>query len=202
MAEEALVVVDVQNDFCPGGALGVPEGDQVVPVLNAYMARFAEAGLPIYVSRDWHPEVTTHFEAHGGPWPPHCVQGTPGAEFHPDLELPDDAIVVTKGEDPEEDAYSAFHASTDEGESFGERLRRDGVTRLFVGGLATDYCVRASALDARTAGLDVVLLVDASRGVDVEPGDSERAIEEMRAAGVELATLETIQIKGTENRDS
>ncbi|MCM8750450.1 nicotinamidase [Thermomicrobiaceae bacterium CFH 74404] len=196
MAERraALLVVDVQNDFVPGGALPVPEGDRVVPVLNEYIRRFREAGLPVYFSRDWHPERTRHFKEFGGAWPPHCVQGTPGAEFHPELEVPTDAVVITKGADPEEDAYSAFQGRTPEGESFAERLRRDGVTDLYVGGLATDYCVRASALDALAAGLKVTVLVDAVRGVDVQPGDSERALAELRDRGAETATLETLQL--------
>jgi len=196
MANEkaALLVVDVQNDFLPGGALGVPEGHVVIPVLNEYLRRFAEAGLPIYASRDWHPEETSHFQEFGGPWPPHCVQGTSGAEFHPDLELPPSTVLITKGTDPEEDAYSAFHGTTDEGESLADRLQRDGVTHLYIGGLATDYCVRASALDARRLGLEVTLLIDASRGVDVQEGDSERAIEEMTAHGVKLGTLETVEL--------
>ncbi len=188
----ALLVVDVQNDFCPGGALAVPEGDRVVPALNEYIARFAAAELPVYASRDWHPARTTHFKEFGGVWPPHCIQGTPGAEFHPDLRLPPGATVLSKGMGEREDAYSAFQATTPEGEPFAERLRRDGVTHLYVGGLATDYCVRASALDARRLGLAVTLLADASRGVDVRPGDSERAVAEMREAGVEIGTLETV----------
>lgn len=194
MAQEkaGLLVVDVQNDFCPGGALAVPEGDRVVPVLNEYMARFAAAGLPVYASRDWHPPRTRHFKEFGGAWPPHCIQNTPGAEFHPELRLPANAVIITKGSDPEEDAYSAFQAKTPDGQPFLERLRADGVTHLYIGGLATDYCVRASALDARRHGLAVTLLVDAIRGVDVNPGDSERAIEEMREAGVELGTLDTV----------
>ncbi|MDI3341202.1 MAG: bifunctional nicotinamidase/pyrazinamidase [Sphaerobacter sp.] len=187
-----LLVVDVQNDFCPGGALAVPEGHRVVPVLNEYLRRFAAAGLPIYASRDWHPEHTRHFQAHGGPWPPHCVQGTPGAAFHPDLELPPSTVIVTKGSDPEEDAYSAFHGRTPEGEPLAERLRRDGVTHLYIGGLATDYCVRASALDALDMGLAVTVLTDAIRGVEVQPGDSQRAIEEMAARGATFGTLESV----------
>lgn len=197
MAERraALLVVDVQNDFVPGGALPVPEGDRVVPVLNEYIRRFREAGLPVYFSRDWHPERTKHFKEYSGAWPPHCVQGTPGAEFHPQLEVPADAVIITKGADPEEDAYSAFQGRTPEGEAFAERLRRDGVTDLYVGGLATDYCVRASTLDALKQGLRVTVLLDAVRGVDVQPGDSERALAEMREAGAATATLETLQVE-------
>lgn len=196
MAEKraGLLVVDVQNDFVPGGALPVPEGDRVVPVLNEYVRRFRAAGLPVYFSRDWHPEQTKHFAAYGGAWPPHCVQGTWGAEFHPDLDVPPEAVIVTKGADPEEDAYSAFQGRTRDGETFVERLRRDGVEHLYVGGLATDYCVRASVLDALKAGFRVTVLVDAIRGVDVRPGDSERALAEMREAGADTATLETVRI--------
>jgi nicotinamidase/pyrazinamidase len=186
---DALVLVDVQNDFCPGGSLAVPEGDRVVPVLNRYIGRFAEAGAPIFVSRDWHPARTKHFQAFGGVWPPHCVQGTPGAAFHAQLELPRGALVVSKGMDPEQDAYSAFQAEDDGGAPFASALETRGVRRLFVGGLATDYCVKATVLDARHQGLDVVVLADAVRAVDVKPGDGERAIDEMRAAGARLATL-------------
>jgi nicotinamidase/pyrazinamidase len=184
---DALLVVDLQNDFCPGGALGVAGGDAVVPVLNDYARAFADAGAPVLASRDWHPTRTRHFRAWGGPWPPHCVQGTRGAEFHPGLALPPSARVFSKGMDPESDAYSAFQAEGEDGTPLPEALRRLGVRRLFVGGLATDYCVKATALDARRAGLDVVLLEDAVRAVDVAPGDGERALDEMQAAGVRRA---------------
>jgi nicotinamidase/pyrazinamidase len=182
----ALLVVDVQNDFCPGGALVVPRGDEVVPALNRVVADAAAAGAPVYASRDWHPAVTTHFKEYGGPWPPHCVQGTPGAAFHPDLKLPPSAIVITKGEDPQHPGYSAFDGRTADGRSLLDELRARGVNHLIVGGLATDYCVRQSVLDARRHGFDVTLLEDAVKGVEVTPGDSERAIEEMRAAGVRV----------------
>jgi nicotinamidase/pyrazinamidase len=191
MPDRALLLVDVQNDFCPGGALPVAEGDRVVPVLNEYIARFAERGLPVYASRDWHPAETSHFKAWGGPWPPHCVQNTTGAEFHPGLALPPDAVVVSKGMDPSRDSYSAFQASEREGGGtpLDESLRRRGVRTLYVGGLATDYCVRASVLDARRAGFEVVLLEDAVRGIDVKPGDVQRALGEMTQAGARTATL-------------
>ncbi len=188
-ARDALLVVDVQNDFCPGGALGVRDGDAVVPVLNRYVQRFRAAGAPVYFTRDWHPPVTRHFAAYGGPWPPHCVQGTPGAEFHPALAVPRDAVVVSKGMDPAEDAYSAFQARSADGQPLPALLAARGVRRLYVGGLATDYCVRATARDALAAGLGVVVLRDAVRAVDVEPGDGERALEEMREAGAREATL-------------
>jgi len=180
------MVVDVQNDFCPGGSLAVPEGDQVVPVLNKVIARFVGSGAWIYASRDWHPAETKHFQAWGGPWPPHCIQGTRGAEFHPDLKLPKAATIISKGMDPEKDSYSAFHGIDPNGATLATALRHRGVKRLFVGGLATDYCVKFTALDARKEGLEVFLLEDASRGVEVNPGDTSKAIEEMKAAGITI----------------
>jgi nicotinamidase/pyrazinamidase len=179
----ALLVVDVQNDFCPGGALPVPDGHRVVTALNLHIARAVEQGMPVYASRDWHPPVTTHFAPYGGTWPVHCVRGTPGAEFHPQLRLPEAAAVVTKGESPDSHGYSAFEGRTAEGVPLPEELRQRGITRLFVGGLATDYCVRHSVLDALAAGLEVQLLQDAIAGVDVQPGDAAKALAEMRARG-------------------
>ena len=183
---DALVIVDVQNDFCPGGALGVSEGDRVVAPLNACAGRFAAAGAPVFASRDWHPARTSHFKEWGGPWPPHCVQGTPGAEFHPDLRLPAGTTIVSKGSDPDEDAYSCFQACDDAGRRFADVLRAAGVRRLVVGGLATDYCVKATALDARRAGFEVVVLADAMRAVDLQPGDGARAVAEMEAVGARV----------------
>lgn len=186
---DALVIVDVQNDFCPGGSLAVPEGDRVVPVLNAYIERFESVKAPVFASRDWHPPVTRHFRTHGGAWPPHCVQGTGGAEFHPDLRLPADVVVVSKGMDPEEDAYSSFQGQDAGGTPFTAALGQRGVRRLFVGGLATDYCVKATVLDALGQGFEVVVLEDAIRAVDVGPGDGQRAIEAMRAAGARVTPV-------------
>jgi nicotinamidase/pyrazinamidase len=183
---DALLIVDVQNDFCPGGALAVPDGGRVVPVLNRYAERFARAGAPVVASRDWHPERTRHFRAWGGAWPPHCVQGTAGAAFHPELELPPSTVVASKGMDPESDAYSAFEATTADGRPLDALLLERGVSRLFVGGLATDYCVKATVLEARRRGFDVVVLEDAVRAVDVSPGDGARALDEMRAAGARV----------------
>jgi len=190
----ALIVVDVQRDFCPGGALPVPKGDQVVPVLNEYARRFWEKGHPVYASRDWHPRRTTHFREFGGAWPAHCVQGEPGAEFHPDLRLPEGTIVVSKGTGPEEDAYSAFQARGPAGEPLADLLRREGVDHVYVGGLATDYCVRATVLDALRNGFAATFLVDASRGVNLEPGDAEEAIADMVRAGADVATLERLDL--------
>jgi nicotinamidase/pyrazinamidase len=187
---DALVAVDVQNDFCPGGALGVREGDRVVPVLNRYIARFRQSGAPVFLTRDWHPAKTAHFRAYGGVWPPHCVQGTPGAAFHPALEVPAEAVIVSKGMDPEEDAYSAFQAVDREGRAFPAVLEARGIRRLFLGGLATDYCVKETTLDAARRGFAVVVLADAIRAVDLTPGDGERAIAAMRDAGASFVTLD------------
>lgn len=194
MADTALLIVDVQNDFCPGGALPVPEGDKVVPVLNRAIQRMGIEGALIIASRDWHPAKSTHFAAYGGQWPVHCVQSTEGAAFHPDLRLTEGAIVVSKGMGETEDAYSAFDARTDDGKPLDEVLRQRGVKRLIVGGLATDYCVRGSVLDALEHGYEVVVLRDAVRGVDVQPGDSEKALAEMQSRGAKLVTLEEVSL--------
>lgn len=174
----ALIIVDVQNDFCPGGALAVPEGDQVVPVLNDYIRLFQEKRAPIYATRDWHPADHISFKEQGGIWPPHCVQGTDGAAFHPALTLPDDAAIISKGSDSKEEAYSGF-----QGTGLGARLKRQGIRRLFIGGLATDYCVKSTVLDALGEGFETVLLRDAAKGVEVKTGDTERALSEMEEAG-------------------
>jgi nicotinamidase/pyrazinamidase len=189
---DALVMVDVQNDFCPGGALAVPEGDAVVPVLNRCAERFAARGAAVFASRDWHPARTRHFAAYGGVWPPHCVQGTPGAELHAGLALPAGAHLVSKGMDPEEDAYSCFQARAEAGGDFATLLATREIRRLFVGGLATDYCVKATVLDALRAGLAVVVLQDAVRAVDVKPGDGARALAELAAAGAASAQLDEV----------
>lgn len=192
-ARDALVIVDLQNDFCPGGALGVAGGDAVVPVLNRYAERFARAGAPVFASRDWHPAETTHFKAHGGVWPPHCVQDTPGAAFHPALALPAGTEVVSKGMDPAEDAYSCFQAETSDGMPFAAALGEHGVARLFIGGLATDYCVRFTVVDGTREGFEVVVLTDAIAAVDLAPGDGDKALDEMRAAGARMIRLDDLE---------
>jgi nicotinamidase/pyrazinamidase len=180
----ALLVVDVQNDFCPGGSLAVKDGDDVVPVLNEYIRKFSEHGLTIYATRDWHPEKTNHFAEYGGPWPPHCVMGTRGAKFHPDLRLPETAIIMSKGTQPDEDAYSAFHARDAEGRTLEASLDENGIKSVYIGGLTTEYCVKDTVLDALHKEFQAVLLEDAVRGVEGHPGDSSRAIEEMVRSGV------------------
>ena len=182
----ALLIVDVQNDFCAGGALEVRGGDEVVPVLNRLADRAAALGWPVYASRDWHPANSRHFKIHGGAWPVHCVAGTKGARLHPDLRLPTGTMIITKGTGPDDDGYSAFEGEVPGRGPFIDDLRARGVTHLVVGGLATDYCVRNNVLDALRHGLAVVLVEDAIRAVDVAPGDGQRALDEMRAAGAEV----------------
>ena len=175
---DALVVVDVQNDFCPGGALAVTDGDAVVPVLNEHIVAAQQAGSIVVASRDWHPEDHCSFDAQGGPWPRHCVRDTEGSAFHPDLKLPDDVLVVSKGKATDRDNYSAFDDT-----GLADTLHKRGVERVWVGGLAQDVCVRATVLDACDAGFETHLIAEATRPVDLNPGDGERAIEAMRAAG-------------------
>lgn len=179
----ALVVVDIQNDFCPGGALAVSNGDKVVPVLNKYIQLFRKAGAPIFYTRDWHPQDHSSFKSQGGPWPPHCVQGTDGAKFHPDLIPPAPGEVISKADEKDE-AYSFF-----QGTDMAERLRRQGITTLLVGGLATDYCLRETVLDGLKFGFRVYHLDDASKGVNVRPDDSDRALQEMVSKGAKRITV-------------
>ena len=193
---KALVIVDVQNDFCQGGTLAVVDGDRVVAPLARLATRFAAAGLPVFASRDWHPPDTAHFKDAGGPWPAHCVRDTFGAALHPDLVLPPEAVLLSKGVDPQADGYSAFEARDDGGRDLAELLAAAGVDQVCVGGLATDYCVRATVLEALARGLGVCLLTDAVAGVNVQPGDAQRAVEEMVAAGAQLTTTDQVGLNG------
>src|SRR4051812_22297735 len=186
MAKAALLLVDVQKDFCPGGALAAPGGDQIIAALNRHIADARERNMPVYASRDWHPAVTTHFKEYGGQWPAHCVQETAGAQFHADMKLPADTVVISKGEDPARPGYSAFDGQTSDGKTLLHDLRDRQVTRLYVGGIATDYCVKATAIDGAEAGLDVCVLRDAVTGIDVRPGDVDRALEDMSRSGVQI----------------
>lgn len=191
----ALLVVDVQRDFCVGGALAVPGGDRVIPPLNALATRLDHLDVPIYASRDWHPPQSTHFQPYGGPWPVHCVADTAGAAFHPALALPERTVIVNKGQAPATDGYSAFEGQTAHGVRFEQELRNGKIARLIVGGLATDYCVAQSVLDARRLGFQVTVVTDAIAGVDQEAGDSARALDRMRAAGAELRVSEEIELE-------
>jgi nicotinamidase/pyrazinamidase len=186
MPQDALIIVDVQNDFCPGGALPVDEGDQVIPVLNRLISEFERVDATVIATRDWHPERTVHFNTQGGLWPPHCVQGTGGAEFHSKLALGPHTIIMSKGIEENADSYSGFDGADARGNRLADLLRQRGVMRVFVGGLATDYCVKHTAFDALRHGFQVVVLEDAVRGVDVRPGDSQRALDEMKLAGAEV----------------
>jgi nicotinamidase/pyrazinamidase len=180
-----ILLVDPQVDFFPGGALGVADGDQIVAPINALLARHPRA--PLFASRDWHPSSTRHFKERGGTWPPHCVQGTRGAAFHEGLDM-QRALVLDKGTDPEDDAgYSAFEAHKD-GVSLAAALTNRGVDVLLIAGLATDYCVKASVLGALDRGIETLVLLSGIRAVNLEPGDGERAIAEMRARGALFVT--------------
>jgi len=173
---DAVIAVDVQNDFCPGGRLAVDGGDTVVAVLNRWIAAAQRAGAVVAVSRDWHPPEHVSFEQRGGPWPVHCVRNTEGGRLHPDLQLPDTIVLVSKGRSRDRDQYSAFDRT-----ELATTLNRCGVERLVVGGLARDVCVRQTVLDACEAGFKVHLLLAATRPVD--PDDGRRAVDEMRDAG-------------------
>jgi len=178
-----LLVVDVQRDFCPGGTLAVKGGDKVVPRLNKVIEAFTGASLPIFFTRDWHPPNHLSFVAEGGIWPPHCVKGTLGAEFHPKLRVPWGAVIISKGTIAGSEAYSAF-----QGTDLGKRLKELGTEEVLVGGLATEYCVKESALDALVAGLKVKVLRDGVRGVNLRNDDSELALKEVVARGARLIT--------------
>ena len=179
--KKALIVVDVQNDFCPGGSLAVAHGDEVVAPLNKLMKEVLDRGEPVYKTRDWHPEKTKHFQDYGGTWPVHCVQNTRGAEFHPNLIDDPRVTVISKGFDESADGYSGF-----DGTQLAQQLRDEGVEEVWVGGLATDYCVKATVIDARKEGFRVKALADAMRPVNVNADDGAKALEEMSAAGAEI----------------
>jgi len=176
---DALMVEDVQLDFCPGGALPVEEGDQVVEVINKWTEAALSGGAALYFSRDWHPRTHPSFQDQGGLWPAHCVQDSEGAAFHPDLNVPETSVIVTKGTRFDRDQYSSFDET-----GLAAEMRRRGVKHIWIGGLALDFCVRATTLDARKEGFDVSLILDATRHIAPESG--AEALEEMRRAGVRV----------------
>ena len=190
--KKALLIVDVQNDFCPGGSLAVPGADKIIPVLNKYLRIFLKKELPIFASRDWHPVRTAHFRDFGGEWPVHCIQGTRGASFHPGIKLPKEAILLYKGMDPSKESYSVFQAEDEKGRPFLNILKVMGIGELYIGGLATDYCVKFSVLDALKQGFKVRLLMDAVKGVDINPNDSRKAVDKMLKSGARKTTLKDI----------
>jgi len=179
--KKALVIVDVQNDFCPGGSLAVANGHEVVAPLNKLMKEFLDRGEPVFKTRDWHPAKTRHFAAYGGTWPIHCVQGTRGAEFHPALLDDSRVTIISKGTNESADGYSGF-----DGTNLAQLLRDKDVDEIWVGGLATDYCVKHTVLDALRERFKVKAIANAMRPVNVDPNDGARAIEEMRRAGAEI----------------
>jgi len=183
-AGDALLAEDVQNDFLPGGKLAVDGGDAVVPALNRYLGLAKKLGLPVYASRDWHPPQHCSFAAQGGPWPEHCVAGSPGAQFAPGFRLPPEAIIIDKAMDPQFEAYSSF-----DGTGLAALLRGAGVRRLLIGGLATDYCVLHTVRDALASGFEVLLLRDAIKAVNVNPTDGARAESEMQRLGAQPVTF-------------
>jgi len=182
--DDALIIVDPQNDFCPGGSLAVPHGDEIFDPINAAMRKFRH----VLATRDWHPREHRFFQSFGGPWPYHCIQGTEGAEFHRRLDRAGIQETVDKGTDPQLDGYSGF-AGTD----LADRLRARGVKRVFIAGLATDYCVRATAIEAVANGFETFVLTDAIRPVELQPGDGERALSDMVAAGARLTTTAALE---------
>jgi nicotinamidase/pyrazinamidase len=182
---DGLLLVDVQNDFCPGGALPIEEGDKIIPILNRWIEAAQERGLLVYASRDWHPLQHMSFQEQGGTWPPHCIQDTDGVKFHPDLNLPDNAVKITKGARFDQDQNSVFDQT-----GLAEQLKRDGVRHLWIGGLALDVCVLATVLDARRLGFEVHVILEATRPVTLEGG--EAAIRKMCEAGAKMVKLGSI----------
>jgi nicotinamidase/pyrazinamidase len=189
-----FIIVDVQNDFCQGGALPVPDGNAIIPCLNKYIQLFTKKNLPIFATRDWHPKKTKHFELYGGKWPVHCVQNSWGAEFHPDLKLPSNTIIISAGMNPDDDGYSGFEGIDQQNRSLYDVLKSLNVTKLSIGGLATEYCVKATTINALQYGFEVNLLTDAIRGINIQPSDSNNAILEMEHKGAHLVTLHDFSI--------
>lgn len=182
-SKKAFIIVGMQVDLCRGGALAVEEGDRIVPVINRYIEGFTGSGASIYAVRDLHPAETPHFKEFGGKWPAHCVKGTAGAEFHQNMKLTAHTTIITKGLDPKEGCSSAFEGTDEEGRTLKDLLITGGVNHLYLAGLATDYSVKATAIDGREEGFAVTILIDAVRAVNEKIGDSEVAIREMRDAG-------------------
>jgi len=186
---DALIVVDMQNDFMPGGALPVPDGDKIIPTINSYVDKFSSLSLPIFYTRDWHPVDHISFKGHGGIWPKHCVMNTEGAKFHPQLKIPpDNKFIISKGTSRDFDAYSGF-----QGTILRDLLEERGVKRIFVCGVATDYCVKNTALGGINLGYQVFILEDAIKGVNINPDDSERAIDYLLQRGASLININDLK---------
>ncbi len=183
----ALIVTDVQNDFCPSGSLAIMEGDRIVPRLNMLVDAFTASDLPVLFTRDWHPPNHCSFKENGGPWPPHCVRNTRGAAFHPNLQVPESATLISKATEPEREAYSAF-----QGTDLSSILKKMSVNELFVGGLATDYCIRNTVGDALKEGFLVNVLTDCIRGVNLRRTDSANALKWMTTKGASVTTSQSV----------
>jgi len=181
-----LIVVDVQRDFMPGGALPVPQGDIIIDPLNRLIELFSSKGLSIVFTRDWHPRDHISFSDRGGPWPPHCVMNTSGAEFHPNLRAPHNVIIISKGTERDKEAYSGF-----QGTNLHDILLEKGIKRLFIGGVATEYCVKSTVLDALEIGFETIVVEEAIKGIRRE--DEIRAKEEMIDSGAILASINEIR---------
>ena len=193
---DALSITDMQNDFLPGGALGVPDGDKIIPYVNRAIALFKKNNRAIFFTRDWHPPDHCSFKDRGGPWPPHCVQNTAGAEFSSELNIPEGSTIISKGLEKNSEQYSTLGGRDADGNTENALMKKSGIRRIFVAGLATDYCVLNSVKDALAEGYEVYVLTDTIRAVDVNPGDGEKALEEMIRAGAKTITTEGIrQIK-------
>lgn len=192
MEKTALLIIDVQNDFCPGGALPVENGNLILEPVNDAIQIFKEASLPIFASRDWHPPQSRHFREQGGEWPPHCIEGTLGAAFHPSLRLPFETVIISKGVDPELNGYSPFEEVGGSGALLRAHLLSLQVQRLCICGLATDYCVLNSVLDALQTGFTVTVLTDAVAAVDLYPGDGTAALVKMSKAGAQLSSVKDL----------
>jgi len=190
---DALSVTDVQNDFLPGGALGVPHGDAIISPLNRIVELFKKNGLPIFFSRDWHPPDHSSFQDQGGPWPPHCVQKTQGADFPFALKIPEGLIIISKDAQKDHEQYSTLGARDSEGNTESDVMKKREVRRVVVAGLATDYCVLNSVKDILAEGYEVYVLTDAIRAVNVNPGDGEEALEDMVRGGAKLITTEMLE---------
>lgn len=190
--KSALLVVDVQNDFCDRGALAVPDSVSIIPRINAYITLFSVKGMPVFASRDWHPVDSAHFTLQGGQWPKHCVRETAGALFHPELRLLHSTVIISKGTGREEDGYSVFDGADGSGNRFETLLKRLLIQELYVAGLATDYCVKATVLDAVNRGISTRVCTDAIKGVNIHPGDDGQALEAMLSAGAEKITIDLL----------
>lgn len=191
--KKVLLIVDVQVDFFPGGALPVPDGDEILPAANKYIELFKDKGYPVVCSRDWHPEKTAHFKDQGGEWPEHCVRGTRGAEFHPALNVPEEAMIISKGMGFDGNSYSAFLGKNEQGEFLEEILRTKGLEEIFIAGVATDFCVKQTALDALEKGFRVILLRDATSGIGSQ--GTVNAFKEISKKGARISGLEEVREK-------